>query len=57
MDGVNELYTVVNLYYLGHYQQCINEASSIQVITKDIQRNKKIRESYQATPLSKISKY
>lgn len=31
MDGVNELYTVINLYYLGHYQQCINEASKIKV--------------------------
>lgn len=31
MEGVNELYTVINLYYLGHYQQCINEASKIRV--------------------------
>lgn len=35
MDGVNELYTVINLYYLGHYQQCINEASKIKVSGRD----------------------
>lgn len=30
-EGSNELYMAMNLYYLGHYQQCINEASKIRV--------------------------
>lgn len=42
MEGPNELYTVMNLYYLGHYQQCINEASKIQVIIEIFEKNKKL---------------
>lgn len=31
MSVFNEMHRVINLYYLGHYQQCINEASKITV--------------------------
>lgn len=43
-EGINELYTVMNLFYVGHYQSCINEANKIK--TESVEKSAYMYRSY-----------